>query len=531
MPLIRDFPIDNLGSPEIYTVQTVCQRVRIREKDRTVATQASFNVYFPSSSTASPRECRRGISLGSAALHRARHKALDRIRQRWLGSDVHHRRMKTADHLRLIAQQHPEETAGEHQARLEYRQKNLNRRVPTPRPLWHWILAAVVLVGLLLLAVRSSSAQTTNQNVNINRIGGTLQSGSTLSVNCVIGCSGSATAIGMQVRNAGDTAWVNVGFNVANLTLPVTLQTGSATIGAISNTTFAIDEHPAARGAGWLGISEDARTRHRGDLEHAAAGRSRWLGLSEDARAGHRGASTCTAPTLPDPCFASRLATQSDADQHRRQDKERRGIRASTAALQPIRSRAGTRYGVRGTAGNRIERRRQRRRARVDAANNAAAPANVLVNGVETIAQGSQPTAATAGNVRRSLATVEGALFVQEGSSNRFSCFVQAVTVTTQCQAAPGAGLRAYVTSAHLANQAATVQTLDIVFGTGAACVTATTALTHKMQFGTNGTTTSPIDLHMTFQTPLVPTAANAICVRPSAATAFGATLTGFIAP
>jgi hypothetical protein len=56
MPLIRDFPIDNLGSPEIYTVQTVCQRVRIREKDRTVATQASFNVYFPSSSTASPRE-------------------------------------------------------------------------------------------------------------------------------------------------------------------------------------------------------------------------------------------------------------------------------------------------------------------------------------------------------------------------------------------------------------------------------------------------------------------------------------------
>lgn len=56
MPLIRDFPIDNLGSPEIYTVQTICHRLRIREKDRSVATQATYNVYFPSSSTPSPRE-------------------------------------------------------------------------------------------------------------------------------------------------------------------------------------------------------------------------------------------------------------------------------------------------------------------------------------------------------------------------------------------------------------------------------------------------------------------------------------------
>jgi hypothetical protein len=33
------------------------------------------------------------------------------------------------------------------------------------------------------------------------------------------------------------------------------------------------------------------------------------------------------------------------------------------------------------------------------------------------------------------------------------------------------------------------------------------------------------------FTTPLVPTAATAICVRPTATSAFGATLTGFIAP
>lgn len=123
------------------------------------------------------------------------------------------------------------------------------------------------------------------------------------------------------------------------------------------------------------------------------------------------------------------------------------------------------------------------------------------------------------------------AVFTSNAHPNKFSCFVQAVTVMTQCQAAPAAGLKNYITSISLSNQAATVQTLDIVFGTGAACATAPTALTHKYQFGTVATTTSPFVVSVTFPTPLNPTAANAICVRPSAATAFGATITGFIAP
>jgi len=122
-------------------------------------------------------------------------------------------------------------------------------------------------------------------------------------------------------------------------------------------------------------------------------------------------------------------------------------------------------------------------------------------------------------------------VFVQEGSSGRFSCFVQAVTATTQCQAAPAAGLRAYITSVHFSNQAATVQTLDVVFGTGTNCATGTTAITHKWQMGTNATTTSPQSIDAAFATPLVPNAANAICVRPSAASAFGATVTGYTSP
>jgi hypothetical protein len=136
--------------------------------------------------------------------------------------------------------------------------------------------------------------------------------------------------------------------------------------------------------------------------------------------------------------------------------------------------------------------------------------------GVQTATIDTTPTAATAGNLRYQLASTEGVLYVQEGGPKRFSCILNAVTVLTQCQAAPAAGLRAYVTSVTLSNQAATVQTLDVVYGTGSNCATAAAAITHKVQFGTNATTTSPQSYGMSFPTPLVPVAANAICVRPS---------------
>jgi hypothetical protein len=170
--------------------------------------------------------------------------------------------------------------------------------------------------------------------------------------------------------------------------------------------------------------------------------------------------------------------------------------------------------------------------AALDAANNASMPANAIATGLQTATIDTTPTAATAGNLRYQLASTEGVAYVQEGGPKRFSCVVPSTTTAlTQCQAAPAAGLRAYVTSLTMSNAAATVQTLDVVFGTGTNCATGATALTHKVQFGTNATTTSPQSYGMQFQTPLVPTAANAICVRPSAATAFGATLTGYIAP
>ena len=168
--------------------------------------------------------------------------------------------------------------------------------------------------------------------------------------------------------------------------------------------------------------------------------------------------------------------------------------------------------------------------AALDAANNAAAPANVLVTGAQ-LQSGATATAGTAGQVGSLVAGLDHVLYVRPGGPVNWSCFVEAVTATTQCKAAPAAGIKSYVTSITCSNEAATAQTVDVIFGTGAACVTGPTALTHKFAMGTLATTTSPFVVAHTFWAPLNPTAANAICVRPTAATAFGCTLTGYDAP
>lgn len=169
--------------------------------------------------------------------------------------------------------------------------------------------------------------------------------------------------------------------------------------------------------------------------------------------------------------------------------------------------------------------------AAVDAANNAAMPANAVATGLQTATIDTTPTAATAGNLRYQLASTEGVTYVQEGGPKRFSCLVPSTTTaTTQCQAAPAAGLRAYVTAVTLSNAVTTAQSIDLVFGTGTNCATGTTALTHKW-FWIGATETGLLTATATYPTPLVPTAANAICFRPTAATAFGGTITGYIAP
>jgi hypothetical protein len=113
-----------------------------------------------------------------------------------------------------------------------------------------------------------------------------------------------------------------------------------------------------------------------------------------------------------------------------------------------------------------------------------------------------------------------------------FSCFMEAVTVTTQCQAAPGTNPitsqpgKIYVAAYVLSNEAGTANNLDIVFGTGSNCATGTGALTHKHQFLTQINATETVSPAFLILPP-----GTALCVRPSAATAFGATIMGYVAP
>ena len=115
--------------------------------------------------------------------------------------------------------------------------------------------------------------------------------------------------------------------------------------------------------------------------------------------------------------------------------------------------------------------------------------------------------------------------------SSRWQCSIQNAGTITLCRPAPGVGLKLYVVSLLANNLAATANIMDIVYGTGVTCGTGTAILTHQIQFGTNALTTSPHTVAMAFVSPLVTPANVDICIRRTAATSFGATLTGYIAP
>jgi hypothetical protein len=107
-----------------------------------------------------------------------------------------------------------------------------------------------------------------------------------------------------------------------------------------------------------------------------------------------------------------------------------------------------------------------------------------------------------------------------------FSCFVENVSAATQCQVPTASPFRIYVTGFVLSDEVATAQSLTLLAGTGAACGTNTIKLTHAIALPTAvGSVVNGGGILL-----VVPTG-NAVCVSPSAATAFGATLTGYIAP
>jgi len=112
-----------------------------------------------------------------------------------------------------------------------------------------------------------------------------------------------------------------------------------------------------------------------------------------------------------------------------------------------------------------------------------------------------------------------------DGKVVPFTCRITAQSVTRDCKALT-AGQKTYVTDAIVSNNVGTAQTLKLVTGTGTDCAAGAADLTHAVQFGA---AVGNVNLGP-FHTPLQPAAAGlSICVTPSAATSYSATINGFV--
>ena len=126
---------------------------------------------------------------------------------------------------------------------------------------------------------------------------------------------------------------------------------------------------------------------------------------------------------------------------------------------------------------------------------------------------------------------------VEQGLADRatqFTCGFNAIAATlTQCQAAPAAGLKLYVTGLYIQTTTTTSGTYAIQTGTGTNCGTGTAAL-----FPVSGTanrfnapiTTSAMAAIL-FPVPLAAPSASAICVIGVATNTVSGQIVGYIAP
>jgi len=106
-----------------------------------------------------------------------------------------------------------------------------------------------------------------------------------------------------------------------------------------------------------------------------------------------------------------------------------------------------------------------------------------------------------------------------------FTCRITAQSVIRECKVGT-AGKITYVTDAILSNNVGTAQTLKLITGTTTDCGAGAADLTHPVQFpaAVGNVNLGP------FLTPLQPAAAGlSICVTPSAATSYSATIGGFV--
>ena len=115
-----------------------------------------------------------------------------------------------------------------------------------------------------------------------------------------------------------------------------------------------------------------------------------------------------------------------------------------------------------------------------------------------------------------------------------WSCGLNALAATlTECQAAPGAGLRLYLTDLVVQTTTAVSGTYAVQYGTGTNCVTGTTALLPVS--GTANSFNAPITSEgadfVNFKTPIRAGVNTAICVIGTLTNTISIQLSGYIGP
>lgn len=155
--------------------------------------------------------------------------------------------------------------------------------------------------------------------------------------------------------------------------------------------------------------------------------------------------------------------------------------------------------------------------AALDAANNAAAPANVLRVGGQ-LQSGATATVGTTGQLGDFVASLDHVLYSRLGGPVPWSCSQDNIGATlTQCKAAPAAGLRDYITDIVIASTTTTAGQFLIRTGTGTNCATGTASLfpssatVVRFPYPGNTSTIGSTTIHLL--TPLQPPAAAAICI------------------
>lgn len=117
-----------------------------------------------------------------------------------------------------------------------------------------------------------------------------------------------------------------------------------------------------------------------------------------------------------------------------------------------------------------------------------------------------------------------------------WSCGLDNIGATlTQCQPAPAAGLRLYVTDVVITSTTATAGQFLIRYGTGANCVTGTTSLlpsaatVARLPYPANTSVVGPTSISL--RTPVAAPAANAVCIICVATNTCTVQMTGYTAP